>query len=154
MTTDTQTAFLKKAYSAALSAGHIFPGAAAAEAALESAWGTSGLATRANNLFGLKKSIGWTGKTVSIPTREFINGAWTTQPATWPVFSTWTECMTARMNTLHRVSRYASSLSATSPEQFITLVSSQWATDPNRGTQVLAIYRAHRDILAPQQKAA
>ena len=51
-----QDDFLRKAAAAASAAGHPFPEYAACEAALESAWGQSGLATRANNLFGQKQS--------------------------------------------------------------------------------------------------
>ncbi len=50
-----QDEFLSKACAAARSAGHIFPEYAACEAALESGWGMSGLAQKANNLFGQKQ---------------------------------------------------------------------------------------------------
>ena len=154
MTTEIQLAFLRKAYSAALISGHIFPGVAAAEAALESAWGTSGLALKANNLFGLKKAQNWLGQTVSILTREYLSGKWITVPAQWPVFASWQECIAARMATLNRVGVYADALKATTPEEFITRVSAHWATDPDRATKVLAIYHAHPDILAPMKEAA
>ncbi|HZU08351.1 MAG TPA: glucosaminidase domain-containing protein, partial [Pseudacidobacterium sp.] len=51
-----QETFLQKAYQAAAAAGHIFPEYAACEAALESGWGLSHLATEANNLFGQKQA--------------------------------------------------------------------------------------------------
>lgn len=147
MLSTDQKSFLLKAYQAAIVSGHIFPGVAAAEAALESAWGTSKLARMANNLFGLKKPQNWTGPVIDIPTREYLNEKWVTVPATWPVFPTWVESFTSRMETLRRVPRYAVSLAATTPEDFAIEVSSKWATDPDRAANVLSIYRNHRDIL-------
>lgn len=147
MLNQVQITFLTKAYESAKTSGHIFPGAAAAEAALESAWGTSKLCRLANNLFGLKKPEVWTGPTINIATQEFLDGIWKTIPATWPVFPDWTASMVERMNTLHRVSRYASVLGCTTPEDYIIEVSSKWATDPERAANVLSIYSHHRDIL-------
>lgn len=147
MTTEQRTAFLQKAYEAASAIGHIFPGAAAAECAVESAWGTSQLATKANNLFGLKKPEAWTGETISIPTREYLKGKWGTLDAVWPVFATWEECFRERMATLHRVARYGPALAAKTAKEFIALVSAQWATDPHRGEAVWETYRAHLDVL-------
>ncbi len=88
MTNEQRTAFLAKAYSAAFQSGHVFPGAAAAECAVESAWGTSQLAVKANNLFGLKKPEAWTGDTISIPTREYEEGSGSPYPQSGPSFLT------------------------------------------------------------------
>ena len=55
--TDAQKAFLDKASAAATKAAHPFPRMAAAEAALESGYGLSGLAIEDNNLFGMKQHI-------------------------------------------------------------------------------------------------
>lgn len=41
-----------------------------AQAALESAWGESGLAKRANNLFGVKADRSWTGDVLSCRPRN------------------------------------------------------------------------------------
>jgi flagellum-specific peptidoglycan hydrolase FlgJ len=46
---------------------------AACEAALESTWGASELATKGNNLFGQKQQVHPEFGTLHIPTREFIN---------------------------------------------------------------------------------
>jgi flagellum-specific peptidoglycan hydrolase FlgJ len=148
MATPVQLDFLSRASLGAKASGHIFPGAAAAEAALESAWGTSKLCQIANNLFGLKKPSGWTGRTVEIDTREFLKGKWVVVPAVWPVYDSWAECFTERMKVLQRnPSIYGTALSAPSPEVFIREVSRRWATDLDRGNKVLSIYRSHLDIL-------
>ena len=45
-----------------------------AQAALESAWGESGLAKTGNNLFGIKADSLWRGQTLTLNTKEFIKG--------------------------------------------------------------------------------
>ena len=141
-----QDDFLRKAASAARAAGHPFPEYAACEAALESAWGQSGLATRANNLFGQKQSrppLDGTG-TLSLPTREFLGGVWVTVNANWVLFTDWSTCFNARMRLLQGASRkyphYAAALAATTGEEFVREVSQTWSTDPARANKVLSIY--------------
>ncbi|WP_349399629.1 glycoside hydrolase family 73 protein, partial [Clostridium perfringens] len=46
----------------------IFPSITLAQAILESGWGRSGLAIKANNLFGIKADSGWKGKVLEMPT--------------------------------------------------------------------------------------
>lgn len=147
MLNQAQIQFLTKSYAAAKSSGHIFPEAAAAETALESSWGTSKLCLQANNLFGLKKPESWTGPTISIPTREYLNEQWVTVPAVWPVFPDWQTSYTERMHVLLVVPRYASVLGATTIEDYIFKVSHTWATDPERAANVLSIYNHHKDLL-------
>ena len=144
-----QEDFLCKAAAAAQAAGHIFPEYAACEAALESAWGQSGLATRANNLFGQKQCQppldGTT--TLTLPTREFLNGNWVVVNANWVRFADWSSCFQARMQLLRAASskypHYAAALAATSGEEFVREVSQTWSTDPARASKVLSIYAAH-----------
>lgn len=146
MLSPAQVQFLKAAKQSAIEAYHIYPGAAAAEAALESAWGGSLLA-KYNNLFGLKKPSDWTGPTVSIPTKEYENKTWVTVEAGWPVFGDWSACMHERMRILKTRSAYESAINAKTAENYIALVSQVWATDPNRGHEVLSIYQSHIDLL-------
>jgi flagellum-specific peptidoglycan hydrolase FlgJ len=142
-----QVQFLKSAKQSAIEAYHIYPGAAAAEAALESAWGTSELA-KSNNLFGLKNPIGWKGPVVSIPTREFISGHWVDDvPAVWPVFPDWAACMRERMYILKTRPAYFPTIDSKTAEDYITLVSKVWATDPERGHVVTQIYHSRLDLL-------
>ena len=151
-----QDDFLAKAAAAARDAGHIFPEYAACEAALESAWGHSLLATQGNNLFGQKQSHPpFEGSsTLTLPTREFLHGAWVTVQANWVNFPDWASCFKARMALLQRLSStypdYKSALNATSGEQFITAVSHTWSTDPQRAGKVLSIFDAHGSVLSEQ----
>ena len=59
----------------------ILPSITIAQAILESSWGTSELSTKANNLFGMKKSLSgnnwgseWDGKIYAVKTKEEENG--------------------------------------------------------------------------------
>jgi flagellum-specific peptidoglycan hydrolase FlgJ len=145
-----QETFLRKAAAAARAAGHIFPDYAACEAALESGWGQSHLATGANNLFGQKQAhppLAGT-ETLSLPTREFLHGAWVSVQANWVSFPDWSSCFRERMSLLRSLANgypaYGEALAATTGEQFVTLVSRSWSTDPARAGKVLAVHDSHR----------
>ena len=145
-----QETFLTRARVAALAAGHVFPEFAACEAALESAWGQSKLATEANNLFGQKQSRPPVGEGVQLPTKEYAHGAWVTVPALWAKFADWRGCFAARMALLERLANaypaYAAALAAEDGRSFVTLVSRRWSTDPNRGEKVLEVWQMHRRV--------
>jgi flagellum-specific peptidoglycan hydrolase FlgJ len=150
-----QDSFLRQATAAATAAGHIFPGYAACEAALESNWGQSLLAREANNLFGQKQSAPPVAGTltVALPTQEFVRGAWITVPAHWVCFRTLEGCFRARMALLeqarHIHSAYECALRAATGEEFVEQVSRAWSTDPQRAAKVLAIHRQHIASLLP-----
>ncbi len=144
-----QNEFLCRAAAAAAEAGHVFPEYAACEAALESGWGLSRLAVEANNLFGQKQyatPLSGTG-TLEMSTREFLHGQWVTVPARWVKFVDWASCFKERMRMLEGLSGrypvYAKALQAASGEQFVTLVSSRWSTDPERAKKVLEVHDRH-----------
>lgn len=155
-----QEEFLRKAYSAASAAGHIFPRFAACEAALESGWGLSKLAVEANNLFGQKQAHpAFKGtETLTLPTREFLHGAWVTVEAHWVRFADWSGCFAGRMALLrslrHAYPNYAAALDAATGEQFITEVSKTWSTDPGRAGKVLSVYDCHKAALEDLQLMA
>ena len=143
----TSAEFLERAAAAARAAGHIFPEHAACEAALESAWGSSTLAVKANNLFGQKQSHPPRGVSLALPTREFLHGAWVTVSAQWIVFNDWQSCFAERMTLLRELQsaypHYSAALSAPTGEQFIEDVSKSWSTDPERAAKVLSVFHKH-----------
>ena len=148
-----QAQFLVRAAAAARAAGHLYPDFAACEAALESGWGHSRLAVEANNLFGQKQAhppLPGT-ESLSLPTREFLHGAWVPVQANWVKFADWESCFRERMSLLRSLARawpnYRCALAAESGEQFITEVSHTWSTDPARACKVLSVYDAHRAVL-------
>ena len=155
-----QNDFLLRAAQAAQAAHHLFPTFAACEVALESGWGHSALAEEANNLFGQKQShppLQGT-QTLSMPTREFLQGHWVAVLAHWVQFPDWSACFAARMQLLERLqhsdAHYAAALAATNGEQFVIEVSKSWSTDPERAGKVLSIYDAHQDALVAMETAA
>jgi flagellum-specific peptidoglycan hydrolase FlgJ len=139
-----QTQFLEDAAAAAQKAGHVFPQAAACEAALESGFGKSGLALVDNNLFGMKLHRDNNYQIVTLPTKEFENGKFVTVTATWERYPDWASCFSDRIVTLNRLAStfpsYAAALAAPDAPTYIAEVSKTWATDPERGAKVLAIY--------------
>lgn len=150
MTTPQEKSFLLSAYTGAVAAHHVFPAMAACEAALESGWGTSELAVKANNLFGQKQSVHPEYGTLVLPTKEFLDGKWVTENADWVSFPTVADCFTARMATLTRLAptypHYAAALAAKSPEEYVTQVSMSWSTDPQRAQKCIEIFRQHGDV--------
>ncbi len=144
--------FLIKAAATARAAGHIWPDYAACEVALESAWGASTLALKANNLFGQKQfhpPYHGTG-TITLPTKEFLHGDWIEVQAAWMSFPDWGASCRVRMEVLHRLAReypgYARALAATDGETFIREVSAVWSTGPRRAVEVLAIHARYQKL--------
>lgn len=148
---DTQRQFLDRAAAEAGKANHPFPQMAACEAALESGWGHSQLATEGNNLFGMKQHTHPICGTMALPTREWegsaIDGRWITCSSQWVKYPDWCACFADRLGTLKRLSNayphYAAALKATDARGFVTEVSKTWSTDPNRAAKVLDIFQEY-----------
>jgi flagellum-specific peptidoglycan hydrolase FlgJ len=144
-----QAMWLGTTSKAAEDGGHVFPTMAACEAALESAYGTSGLSRNAFNLFGMKQHQHPVYGTLNLPTKEFIHGEWITVVAHWVKYPSFAESFTDRMNTLQRLApikgfeHYAAALAAQDAETFVREVSAKWSTDPHRADKVLSIYQAY-----------
>lgn len=186
--------FLVTMRDSARASGHIHPEYAAAEAALETAgdplpgipqsnFGRDETYVKARNVFGQKSPAQLPAgmQTISIQTREFINGQYVMLPATWIMFSDYAQAFTYRMALLKRFSMYYPALSATTGEEFVRQVSAQWqqvtlpadnkmifqfasgtyrwtagrwSTGPARAHEVIQIYNAHADLLnAPTMPA-
>ncbi|WP_446744307.1 glucosaminidase domain-containing protein [Silvibacterium acidisoli] len=149
--TDNQLNFLISAARAAKAAGHVFPSMAACEAAVESAWGTSELAIKAKNLFGMKQHTHPILGTLNLPTNEFLNHKWVVVNAEWVEYPDLASCFADRMSTLKRLSpnypHYAAALAAAMPERYVQEVSLSWSTDPNRAKICISIYQNHISTL-------
>jgi flagellum-specific peptidoglycan hydrolase FlgJ len=155
---DQKKQFLLTAYKAAQDACHPFPDYAACEAALESAYGTSGLTLQTNDLFGQKYPT-WHPvpySRIKMMTHEWdkAEGKMITVPAYWPVFPDYKTAFVERMVLLKRLAKqepgYAAGLRiAENPDakpsdgaQFVIEVSKNWSTDPDRAKKVIAIHDA------------
>lgn len=148
---DPARTFLKQLSDAATEAGHIWPGYAACEGALESAWGKSELFLQDNNIFGMKQHSHPTYGTVNLPTKEYINKKWVVVEAAFVKYDNIMESFKDRMVTVIRLApfylHYKCALAASNGEDFITYISTTWSTDPLRAKKVLDIYhRYFRDL--------
>lgn len=133
-------------------AGHIFPAAAACEAALESGWGTSECYRLANNVFGEKQTVHAVYPSITLPTIEIIRGERVRMQAEWIKFPSLEESFRYRMATLLRLAdtypHYRDALSAKDEIEYLIAVSFSWSTDPQRAAKCMEIYNAHKSLFA------
>jgi len=110
--------------------------AAAAHAAHESAFGRSGLATSARNLFGVK-AVGqhtpfWDGDSVTMPTWEVVDGQNVRVDAPFRAYPSWAASFGDYGDVIRRV--YPSSAESTHDIPFLSGLflagPRKWATDP------------------------
>ena len=116
-----------------------------AQAALESAWGESKLTLQANNLFGIKADKSWTGKTVMMPTREFVNKQWITINSLWRSYNNWTESILDHSKFIHDNPRYRfcfiSKLDGLAFAKAIQAAG--YATDPDYSNKIISIINSN-----------
>ncbi len=147
----TKQDFLRAVKTAAMNIGQKWPGYVAAEAALESTFGTSDLAAEDFNLFGMKAHKHPIYGTVNLPTREFLHGEWVRVEAAFIKYPDWESCLRDRLATLTRLApvypHYAAALAASDGPTFILEVSKTWSTDPARAQKVLNIYNENKGVL-------
>lgn len=121
----------------------ILPSIAGAQAILETGSGTSSLAKPPyNNHFGIKASADWTGKKISMPTREFSGGAWITVNADFRWYDTITESFEDYgaffTNTPWRVENYKHVVGETDYKRAAwALQNAGYATDPQYATKLI-----------------
>lgn len=111
-----------------------------AQAALESAWGESGLARNGNNLFGIKADSLWRGETLTMNTREFIKGQWVVVPALWRKYPSWQASTQDHAAFLRRNKRYAACFACTTGKAFAREVAKAgYATDPAYADKLISM---------------
>ena len=115
-----------------------------AQAALESAWGESGLAKAGNNLFGIKADSLWRGQTLTMNTKEFIKGQWVVVPALWRKYPSWQASIDDHAAFLKRNPRYKACFACTSAPAFAkALAQAGYATDPTYADKVIGVMKQH-----------
>ena len=108
----------------------VLPSITIAQAILESGWGKSTLATKGNNLFGIKKG-NWLGEIITLPTKEYYNGNWTTINAEFRKYNNYGESIKDH-STLLNSNWYAEVLQNNHYiGQAKALQNCGYATDPN-----------------------
>lgn len=161
-----QRRFLRLAQRAAETARSVYrlpivPAIAAAQAALESAWGESELSREANNLFGIKAGRSWDGPTYTLPTREFDpDSGWRTVPAQFRAYESWAECFRDYgeiINTRPWFRDAAEAAVRGDPLGFLNGLLARpgrepgWATDPAYKEKVLDIARRYGLLEGPHR---
>lgn len=134
---------LRPALQAAQSSG-IHPYLILAQAALESGWGKREILTAegkpSHNLFGIKASGDWQGKTTEITTTEYINGTPQKIKAAFRVYDSYAESLSDYARLLKNNPRYQRVAQSSSAEQGAhALQAGGYATDPAYANKLINI---------------
>ncbi|KRM90116.1 glycoside hydrolase family 73 protein [Liquorilactobacillus cacaonum] len=117
-----------------------------AQAALESDWGQSQLATKYHNLFGVKSDA--TGAE-NLTTKEYVNGQWITVTASFAVYASWAESIEAHTKlfmegTAWDKQHYRAVLEASNyKEAAQALQEKGYATDPSYATKLINLIQTY-----------
>ena len=113
-----------------------------AQAILESNWGKSTLATKANNLFGIKGD--YNGESLTVETKEFINKVFKIVDATFRKYPSWSESITDHSafftSTEWRKTNYAAVVGETDYKKAAAALSAAgYATDPDYAAKLITL---------------
>ncbi|HOI01036.1 MAG TPA: glycoside hydrolase family 73 protein [Bacteroidales bacterium] len=123
----------------------LFPSVMMAQAALESAWGSSKLSSQYNNFFGIKADRSWNGPVVNLSTGEFIGGNYVTIMDGFRVYTDPVDSFMDRIKFLKKNPRYKPVFEAKTPEeQAQKLQAAGYATDPQYASKIISTIRANR----------
>ncbi len=115
------------------------------QAALETGWGKAEIknadGTPSHNVFGIKATSDWTGKTVSTVTTEYTNGKPRRVVEKFRAYGSYTEAMTDYANLLRDNPRYASVLSTSHDAASFAhgMQRAGYATDPHYAKKLISI---------------
>lgn len=128
----------------------VLPSVAIAQAALESAWGTSGLATKYNNLFGIKGSYG--GNAANMATWEVYGGVRYDIKANFRSYPNWETSIKDYGVFLNVNSRYKNALGLTDYKKQIKAIhDAGYATDPQYQSKIISIIEANNLVQFDKQ---
>lgn len=137
---------MRKACDIARQKGAIFNEAVVfAQAALESAWGRSALASEARNILGIKVGSSWRGPAITLPTGEYVDGKWTVTTERFRKYPSWNECIVDYSKILQRCVWYHDALkNIDDAEKFLEGLLPRkgepgWATDPRYDDKIRRI---------------
>ncbi len=141
----TQQAFIGEVAPGAVAAQRRYGVPAAvtiAQAIDESGWGQSSLASRDNNLFGIKGS-GPAGS-AQLPTQEYENGKPVTRIAGFRVYHNVAESINDHGKLLATSGYYQQSMAERrDPNAFASALTGVYATDPNYGATLIGLMRKY-----------
>lgn len=125
----------------------VLPSISIAQAILESDWGTSELSVENNNFYGIKGDSA--EPTVTMTTKEFVNGEWIEVNAEFRKYTTWQESMEDHSKlfttgTSWNANQYAKVLASTDyKEAAYALQESGYATDPDYPDKLIRLIEQH-----------
>ncbi|ALV21077.1 LysM peptidoglycan-binding domain-containing protein [Carnobacterium antarcticum] len=128
----------------------VLPSVAIAQAALESSWGQSGLATKYNNLFGIKGSYG--GNAANMATWEVYGGVTYNITANFRSYPDWATSIKDYGVFLNVNSRYKNALELTDYKKQIKAIhDAGYATDPQYQFKIISIIKANNLVQFDKQ---
>lgn len=123
----------------------LLPSVAIAQAILESSWGSSDLAVKANNLFGVKGD--YNGYGYLKESWEVIDGKDITIESWFKHYPSWAESIKDQTSTFHgsdwRKNHYKNVIGEKNYEKATQALTGTYATDPNYGTKLKNIIEAY-----------
>jgi len=127
-----------------------------AQGALESAWGTSGLAKNANNLFGIKAGKSWTGDVVTYTTWEEGKNGWYQTVARWRKYLSWNLCLVDYAELIRSLPWFKDALEyLNNANLFLKNILPEpnepgWATDSHYTTKILSVAKEIEALGGPR----
>ena len=128
----------------------VLPSITAAQAILESAWGSSELAKAPNNnLFGIKDSEDWNGESVTVLTQEYVNGGYITVNAAFRKYASWNDSVVDHAkfftSTEWRKNNYRKVVNETDYRIAAQeLKNAGYATDPGYAGKLISLIEAYK----------
>ena len=128
----------------------VLPSITAAQAILESGWGSSELAKAPNNnLFGIKDSEDWNGEIVTVPTQEYVNGDYITVNAAFRKYTSWNDSVVDHAkfftSTEWRKNNYRKVVNETDYRIAAQeLKNAGYATDPGYAGKLISLIEAYK----------
>ena len=128
----------------------VLPSITAAQAILESGWGSSELAMAPNNnLFGIKDSEDWNGEIVTVPTQEYVNGDYITVNAAFRKYTSWNDSVVDHAkfftSTEWRKNNYRKVVNETDYRIAAQeLKNAGYATDPSYAGKLISLIEAYK----------
>lgn len=123
----------------------VLPSLTIAQAILESGWGSSQLAKLGNNLFGIKANSAWKGRTITLPTREYLNKRWVTVNAKWRKYNSQADSVKDHALFLKQNQRYKAVLGETDYKEACKKIKAAgYATDPNYTNLLINIIESNK----------
>ena len=128
----------------------VLPSITAAQAILESGWGSSELAKAPNNnLFGIKDSEDWNGEIVTVPTQEYVNGDYIKINAAFRKYTSWNDSVVDHAkfftSTEWRKNNYRKVVNQTDYRIAAQeLKNAGYATDPSYAGKLISLIEAYK----------